>query len=164
MSAAIGDQLGTADAALANAMRLLRPRPDLAAEQAGEIIAVEPRHGRAHFALGLAMAAVGDHTAAIAALRTATTLEPNLNAAWRTLGDQLTILEDHAGADAAYAQSIRASVADPRLMEAACALCENKIAIAEHVLRAHLKAHPTDVAAIRMLAEVAARLGRLEDS
>ena len=32
------------------------------------------------------------------------------------------------------------------------------------MLREHLKASPTDVAAIRMLAEVAARLGRLEDS
>ncbi|UPT62450.1 MAG: sulfotransferase [Hyphomonadaceae bacterium JAD_PAG50586_4] len=164
MSATAGDQLGTADAALANAMRLLRPRPDLAAEQAREIIAASPRHGRAHFALGLALAAQGDHTQAVAALRRATALEPNLSAAWRTLGDQLTILEDTTGADAAYAQSIRASVTDPRLMEAARALCENKLSIAEHTLRTHLKAHPTDVAAIRMLAEVAARLGRLEDS
>jgi tetratricopeptide (TPR) repeat protein len=112
----------------------------------------------------LALAAQGDHTQAVTALRRATALEPNLSAAWRTLGDQLTILEDSAGADAAYAQSIRAGVTDPRLMEAARALCENKLSIAEHTLRTHLKAHPTDVAAIRMLAEVAARLGRLEDS
>jgi tetratricopeptide (TPR) repeat protein len=164
MSATAGDQLGTADAALANAMRLLRPRPDLAAEQAREIIAASPRHGRAHFALGLALAAQGDHIQAVAALRRATALEPNLSAAWRTLGDQLTILEDTTSADSAYAQSIRAGVTDPRLMEAARALCENKLSIAEHTLRTHLKAHPTDVAAIRMLAEVAARLGRLEDS
>ena len=75
MSATAGDQLGTADAALANAMRLLRPRPDLAAEQAREIIAASPRHGRAHFALGLALAAQGDHTQAVAALRRATALE-----------------------------------------------------------------------------------------
>ena len=49
-------------------------------------------------------------------------------------------------------------------MEAALALCENRIAPAEAMLRAHLKQHPTDVAAIRMLAEVAARLGRYGDA
>lgn len=164
MSAATGDQLGTADAALANAMRLLRPRPDLAAEQAREIIAAAPKDARAYTALGLAHAAMGQHDGAVQALRRATALNPNLSAAWRTLGDQLTILDDQSGADAAYAQSIRASVSDPRLMEAARALCENKLSIAEHLLRTHLKAHPTDVAAIRMLAETGARLGRIEDA
>jgi len=36
--------------------------------------------------------------------------------------------------------------------------------VAEALLRAHLKQYPTDVVAIRMLAEVAARLGRYGDS
>ena len=67
------------------------------------------------------------------------------------------------GADAAYAQHIKHSVRDPRLMEAAVHLCEGRIALAEALLREHLKQHPTDVAAIRMLAEVAARLGRYGD-
>ena len=44
------------------------------------------------------------------------------------------------------------------------ALCENRIPEAEGVLREHLKRHPTDVAAIRMLAEVAARIGRYADA
>jgi tetratricopeptide (TPR) repeat protein len=43
-------------------------------------------------------------------------------------------------------------------------LCDGRIAVAESLLRQHLMAYPTDVAAIRMLAEVAARLGRLADS
>jgi cytochrome c-type biogenesis protein CcmH/NrfG len=50
------------------------------------------------------------------------------------------------------------------LMRAALALCEGKLAIAEQTLRAHLKQNPTDPAAIRMLAEVAARIGRFEDA
>jgi len=49
-------------------------------------------------------------------------------------------------------------------MRAAIALCEGKLAISEHLLRQHLRAKPTDVAAIRMLAEVGARLGRFEDA
>jgi cytochrome c-type biogenesis protein CcmH/NrfG len=43
-------------------------------------------------------------------------------------------------------------------------LCEGRIAVAESLLREHLKQNPTDVAAIRMLAEVAARLGRYGDA
>ena len=35
------------------------------------------------------------------------------------------------------------------------ALAEGRIAVAERLLREHLKQHPTDVPAIRMLAEVA---------
>jgi len=53
---------------------------------------------------------------------------------------------------------------DPRLLEAGAALCENRIPEAEALLRRHLKQHPTDVAAIRMLAEVALRLGRNVDA
>ena len=49
-------------------------------------------------------------------------------------------------------------------MGAALALAENRIPEAEGALREHLKRHPTDVAAIRMLAEVAARLGRYVDA
>ena len=42
--------------------------------------------------------------------------------------------------------------------------CAGRLAIAERVLKGHLKQHPTDVAAIRMLAEVAARIGRNADA
>ena len=41
---------------------------------------------------------------------------------------------------------------------------ENRLHDAEPRLRAHLKAHPFDVAAIRMLAELAGRIGRDKDS
>jgi len=52
----------------------------------------------------------------------------------------------------------------PRLMEAAAALHENRLDVAERLLKPHLKKDPFDVRAIRMLAELAARLGRLQDS
>jgi predicted Zn-dependent protease len=99
----------------------------------------------------------------VAALRRATELEPE-GPGWRSLGDQLTLLDDAAGADAAYAQSIRAAVHDPQLMQAAVALVQGKLAVCEHLLRPYLREKPTDVAAIRMLAEVGARLGRFEDA
>jgi Tfp pilus assembly protein PilF len=58
----------------------------------------------------------------------------------------------------------RASVDDPRLRQAAIAMNRNDIPRAEQLLKAHLHEKPTDVPAIRMLAEVAMRLGRNDDA
>jgi tetratricopeptide (TPR) repeat protein len=52
----------------------------------------------------------------------------------------------------------------PRLIEAAAAMHDNRLDIAERILKPHLKEDPFDVRAIRMLAELAARVGRLKDS
>jgi tetratricopeptide (TPR) repeat protein len=124
----------------------------------------QPNLVTVHLALGSVLAAMGETKAATASYARATALDPNNAAAWRTLGDLHTMLEDRAAADAAYARNIKASVHDPTLIEAASALCDGRIAIAERLLRAFVKEHPTDVAAIRMLAETGARLGRYEDA
>ncbi|MGD9968809.1 MAG: sulfotransferase [Hyphomonadaceae bacterium] len=163
MHASAPERTGSIAEALANAGRLLQDSPSLAMEQAQEILRLDANEPRAHFVLGHALAHMGRHTEAADALRRAAELDPQ-GPAWRALGDQLTLVGDAVGADAAYAQSIRASVHDPRLMQAAIALCEDKLAVAEHLLRPHLRENPTDVAAIRMLAEVGARLGRFEDA
>ncbi len=44
------------------------------------------------------------------------------------------------------------------------AMHEDQLDVAERILKPHLKADPFDVRAIRMLAELAARIGRLRDS
>jgi tetratricopeptide (TPR) repeat protein len=61
-------------------------------------------------------------------------------------------------------RAMKRAVADPGLMAAGEALASNDIPRAEALLRNHLRRAPADVAAIRMLAEVAARIGRLEDA
>jgi tetratricopeptide (TPR) repeat protein len=61
-------------------------------------------------------------------------------------------------------RALARAVADPGLMAAGEALARNEIPRAEALLRARLRRAPADVAAIRMLAEVAARIGRLEDA
>ncbi|HWK48626.1 MAG TPA: tetratricopeptide repeat protein, partial [Steroidobacter sp.] len=158
------EPVGTLEIALAHTRRLLDHDPSAAAEQAREILKVIPRQPLAQFLLGLAHSANRQGDEAIAALRRAVELQPDLPDAWRTLADHLTAAGDAAGADFAYAQHIRFSTRDPRLLEAGAALAENRIAVAEALLREHLKQHPTDVAAIRMFAEVAARLGRYPDA
>ena len=131
------EPLGTLAVALAQASRLLASEPRLAIEQAREILRVVPGQPVALALMSEAYLALGDHCAAVG---------------------------DTAGADAAYAKHIQASTRDPRLLAPAAALCEGRIAAAEALLREHLKQFPTDVAAIRMLAEVAARLGRYGDA
>jgi tetratricopeptide (TPR) repeat protein len=128
------------------------------------VVAAHQPWALAHLELARTLALAREGEAAIAALRDALKLKPDLPDAWRELGDHLTAIGETDEADAAYRQHIKQSTRDPRLMEAALALSENRIAIAESLLREHLKQYPTDVAAIRMLAEVAARLGRYSDS
>jgi tetratricopeptide (TPR) repeat protein len=128
------------------------------------LAAAQPRWAAAQRELGYALGDAGRGEDAVAALRTALQLQPAMAEAWRTLGDHLAAMGDAAGSDHAYAQHVRHSVRDPKLLQPAAALAEGRIAEAEHLLRAHLKRHPTDVAAIRMLAEVAARIGRLGDA
>ncbi len=123
-----------------------------------------PNWAAAQYELGLTLGADRQGEAAVRALERAVRLEPDLPDAWRALGDHLVASGDTQAAEAAYAQHIKHSTRDPRLLRAATALCENKLAVAEALLRAHLKRRPTDVAAIRMLAEVAARLGRYGDA
>jgi cytochrome c-type biogenesis protein CcmH/NrfG len=121
---------GTLEVALAHAVRLLAPRPDLAEAQAREILAVAPSSAEA----------------------------------WGLLAEARLRQGDEAGAGEAYAGQIAASVHDPELQEAAEALAGNQLAIAERLLKPFLKRHPDNVAALRMLAEVAGRIGRYDDS
>jgi tetratricopeptide (TPR) repeat protein len=60
--------------------------------------------------------------------------------------------------------AIDASVGDPVLIKAGMALFEGDLRAAEQVLRPRLKDDPFDVAAIRMMAELAGRLGRYRDA
>jgi tetratricopeptide (TPR) repeat protein len=155
---------GSLAVALANARKLLSVKPALAEEQAREILKVIPGQADALLLLAGARTAQGDARGACTILEKLTETHPDSPAAWRALGDQYTLLEDAGAAAGAYARSIKASVHDPVLMRAAGALCENRLAVAEGILREFLKAHPTDVAAIRMLAETGTRLGRYEDA
>ncbi len=61
-------------------------------------------------------------------------------------------------------KSINAALRNPQLIEAALALHDNRLHDAEPLLKSRLKQNPFDVAAIRMLAELAGRIGRHVDA
>ena len=139
-----------------------------ASEQAVAVLAPlaeqQPDWAAAQLELGIGLGRIGRGNEALAALRSAVALDPVLPQAWLALADHLSATGDSAGAQQAYANHVRHSTRDPALMRAGAALADNRIPEAEALLRAHLKRAPTDIVAIRMLAEVAARLGRQDDS
>ena len=192
------EETGPVSVALAHGWTLVNEQPQLAREQAGEILKVVPgnrearlldaaalrqlgeldgssasfdalaRDGRlwprATFELGLLRYREGRLDDAMSLVGSALRDGLKLPNAWRLLGDIATMANDAETADAAYNRHVADSARDPALLEAALALVDGRLAVAEHGLRDYLKRHPTDVMAIRMLAEVGARLGRYPDA
>lgn len=105
-----------------------------------------------------------DPAAALRIARQAIAERPHEPEAYRVAALAYRALSRNEEADRAEIEAIDASVHDPELCEAATALASNTLHIAEPILRARLKAVPHDVAAIRMLAEVAGRIGRNRDA
>lgn len=109
---------------------------------------------------------VATETPEIAAerLRAVVAREPLNAPAQRALGRALRALGEDAAAEAAELAAIRAGVHDRALVAIAAALADGDIATAEGLLRTRLAAQPLDAAAIRMMAELAGRLGRFRDA
>jgi tetratricopeptide (TPR) repeat protein len=128
------------------------------------LAAAEPRSAATALEHGSILRNVGDISGAIREFRRAAELKPELIDAWIALADALRLAGDDAGADQAQLATVRASATDPALIQAGAALVDNDLPHAEALLRAHLRAHPGNIAALRMLAELAARLGRLADA
>ncbi|UAK23376.1 tetratricopeptide repeat-containing sulfotransferase family protein [Sphingomonas nostoxanthinifaciens] len=118
----------------------------------------------AHDLLSRAAAAHARGDDALPLLERATTDHPHLAEAWRALGDLHHARDDTGAADRAHARAIVEAVYDPLLRHAANALARHDLPVAERLLKPHLAEHPTDVAAMRMLAELAGRLGRNADA
>ena len=116
----------------------------------------------AHFELGLTQAALGHGDQAVVALRRTVALNPKHPQAWRHLADHLLAIGDSEAGDDAYTHHIHCSTQNPRLQQAAAAMVKNDMPAAEKLLKSHLNEMPTDVPAIRMLAEVAVRCGQNE--
>jgi predicted Zn-dependent protease len=139
-------------------------RTRLALEILEPLAREQPRSVPAHLELAIARGEAGRGSEAIASLRRALQLKPDSAEAWRLLADHLDLAGDSGGADQARARYLGAATKDPRLMEAAASLVKNELPQAEAQLRAHVARYPTDIAALRMLAEVAARLRRYGDA
>lgn len=148
--------LGMSHNALGEHARALDLVQGLAAEQ--------PEAPRVQLELGVALAALGRRDDAIAAMERAVQLQPNLPTAWLRLADLLDATGHRGRAAQAYLLHARTAVHDPQLMVAGEALSANRLPDAERLLRERLRARPNDITAMRMLAELGARVGRNEQA
>lgn len=105
-----------------------------------------------------------DPAAAATQLRAITARNPQDTGAHRMLGRVLRQLGRDEEAARAEMAAIRAAAHDPELIAIAQAMIANDVPEAEARLRHRLSRQPTDAAAIRMMAELAGRLGRYRDA
>jgi len=138
--------------------------PQAAVEVLEPLLNAQHEWAAAWFEYGASLSNLGRGDEAIDALLKAVKFQPEHPEAWRYLADHLLAIGDKEGGDRAYTRHVQCSTRDPMLREAAAAMVKNEVAIAERLLKRHLMKHPTDVPAIRMLAEVAVRCDRDADA
>ncbi|WP_332817218.1 tetratricopeptide repeat-containing sulfotransferase family protein [Sphingopyxis sp.] len=106
----------------------------------------------------------GEPGAALAQAQAIIEAVPTSAAAHRLAAHALRAMGREAEAQAASLAAVGATIHDKGMIAAALALAEDRLPDAEAALRQRLREDATDVAAIRMLAEVAGRIGRYEDA
>jgi tetratricopeptide (TPR) repeat protein len=112
---------------------------------------------------GLALAGVGRRAEAVDALQKAAALQPGLPGVWLRMAGLLRAANDPRAAHA-FLMHARNSKHDPQLLAAGEALSGGRLPEAESMLRDRLRVLPDDVSALRMLAELAGRVGRNEQA
>ena len=106
----------------------------------------------------------GDDAGAIAALRHALSIKPELADAWQALGEAYFRSGDVAAMEAAQAQQRKYALARPEAARRRHALAENRPTDAEQMLRKHLQASPDDAEALKILGDTLAGLERHGES
>jgi predicted Zn-dependent protease len=127
-----------------------------AAESFSELAAAQPDSAPVQLELGRTLSIQGRDTEALAALKRAVELAPNLAEAWRELATLYARNGDPDACDSAYAQFTRLAPPEQHLGEAHAALAAHRLDAAEAVLQRRLAQQPEDPEALRMLAEIAA--------
>jgi predicted Zn-dependent protease len=107
--------------------------------------------------LGRAYVAAGRSPDALAAFRHAVALDDGLADGWRELAALCFGAGETQAGDAAYARYSRLTKDPHELSDASAALADGRLESAETVLRRRLDQAPNDVAALRLLADIATR-------
>jgi len=106
----------------------------------------------------------GDLAASVASLREVVRLDPARSSAWGLMADMLTTLGEQTAADEAMREYLRAASRPEVLIAAAELVAKGKLSEAEPICREFLRHSPNDIDALRLLAEIATRLGVFEDA
>jgi tetratricopeptide (TPR) repeat protein len=138
--------------------------PTEALEQLMPALRSQPDSAEVLFEYALTLSALQRGAEAVAALEKVVAAMPNHPEAWRLLADHAAAVGDIDKSEAAHLRHLRCASQNPDLQKAAAAMIANELPVAERLLKAYLKAAPTDVTALRMLAEVAVRVGRNDEA
>ena len=106
----------------------------------------------------------GDHQGASDYLESSLADRVNDAGSWSLYADVRGALGDREGSAEARRTSLLVAVRDHECLEPALALAEDRLPDAERALRLRLRDFPTEVATIRMMAELATRLDRFQDA
>jgi tetratricopeptide (TPR) repeat protein len=153
-----------------NALRVLgtalrkQRRNSEAQQHLAHVVRQQPKFALAQQELGLCLAHQGEFQAAITHLETATQLDASLSAAWQGLAIAHGALGNEEASQNALHQQLQHSSQAPELVEAMQDFNARRIAEAEKKARNYLKKHPTDVSAIRLLADIAIKLKLYRDA
>jgi tetratricopeptide (TPR) repeat protein len=135
-----------------------------AIHQLTAFIALQPNVPQGHYELGLAHYANDQLAPAESALRRAVRLDAGFVSAWRMLSEILITKGDEDGAAQAHARTHLAKDVDPALKQASELFASGRIGVAEGICREYLRLHPTDVNAIRLLADIGYKLGLMKEA
>lgn len=139
-------------------------RFELAQQLLDRLRTAQPELGRAWQEAGHLARDRGEPARALAAYKRACQLNPALEASWRAQAELLSATGRTVEASTATAQADRLSALPKPLVTVTHLLSEGKLARAEALCRDFLKAHPTHVEGMRLLADIGTRLGILEDA
>ncbi|MCH7537156.1 MAG: sulfotransferase [Proteobacteria bacterium] len=114
--------------------------------------------------LGFAYAATGNLMAGIQAFQAAVKIQPKLPASWMQMGELFLVDGDEVSANEAFRQHLLTSNEDPDLVNAVDLFRAGKLAQSERLCRGVLDENPTNITAIRLLAEIGIKIGVYADA
>jgi tetratricopeptide (TPR) repeat protein len=123
-----------------------------------------PNFALAHQELGFTLHALKQIEPSIVSLTHAVNVDPTLIHSWRLLSELLLATGQNQASEEAYNSYLRFSAKHPLLGEALQAFIDGKLVLSERYCRDYLKQSPDDVSALRLLAEIAIKLGVFEDA
>jgi tetratricopeptide (TPR) repeat protein len=107
---------------------------------------------------------IGDYETASKLAQTALNLAPGHGNLWHEYSQILYKIGHHTKAEDAFKQYLLHSAEHPLLRDGLEALFEEKLPKAERAVRTFLQQQPNNVSALRLLAEIALKLGILNDA
>lgn len=165
------------------AMEILKVMPDLdsaqhilaaayrfqgkIAEALDIIVPLAERHNKTApilLELGLCFMANGQTRDAIKMVRKAVNIAPEHSESWRTIALLHHQLNDDKNADKTTKTYLEILSKNPEFIKATELFSSGKLAQAEEITRNIIKINPNDVVAMRLLAEIALKIGRLGDA